>query len=664
MRMGLRAKSALALVTCMALVLGLALVAGWRALNSIEENLGAAYARNVTRLNKQRILTPVLRELALAQQLANSETTRRWLLDERNPDKKSLFFAEAAHYQKAFDDHSYFVISGATRDYYFNDSHTASSDQPRYALKANTTHDAWFFNTLKDTRAFNINVDPDVKLHVTKVWFNVLVKNGSRNIGLAGTGLDLTSFLKRFIASSETGVTPIVLDRRGDIQAHPDRRLIDFSSINDKGAQHSRIFRLLSKPDDVAHLNAALQNAFENPEGIQLVRADLNGQNQLLAVSYIPELDWYVLTAVDLKAARVMDRSLWLPLLLSSLALLSLLVGAITLAVNRLLLAPVIKLTRSVRTVAAGNYDISLPRASDDELGELTRAFDQMATQVRTHTQELEHRVLERTHELTQTHKKIEDSIQYASLIQNAILPDALFNQQLGEKAFVCWRPRDVVGGDFYAFRPTENGYLLGVVDCAGHGVPGAFMTMIAHSALDAAIAKCGVENPAQLLTHMDQQMRGLLQSHIEYSNAASNVATNMDAGFAFVSNKERTLTFAGAKISLFRSNGQNVDEIKGNRSVLLAKRPPVFSQTKVAVDDGDTFYLTTDGLLDQAGGDKGLGFGNARWTQLLTHLAPLSSGEQKAEVEKTLATYQGKNPQRDDITVLGFCPIPSKDEE
>jgi sigma-B regulation protein RsbU (phosphoserine phosphatase) len=658
MGLGLRAKSALALCVCTAVVLVLAGVAGWRVLMAIEESLGTAFARNVTRYNKQRILTPVLRELALSQRLADSEVTRRWLLDEDNPAKKALFFAEAERYRRAFADGSYFVISNASRRYYFNDRKNARSDKPRYSLRPGVPHDAWFFATMRNTRDFNINVDPDVKLKLTKVWFNVVAKDGARNIGLAGTGLDLSTFLSRFITSAEKGVTPMILNRAGDIQAHPNRSLIDYSSVNDKGARHSRVFRLLPRPADQAAMRRALEQAAQSPSDIPVFWAHMGGRPQLMALSSVPELGWYVLTVVDLSAATVIDHGLWLEPLAGAGALLLLLAGAVLLATERILLSPLIKLTHSARAMAAGRYDVALPRAGSDELGELTRAFGAMADQVRSHTDELEERVRERTRELvavneqvTQANKQIGDSIQYASLIQNAILPNQELSRALEGQYFVLWRPRDVVGGDFYVFRAHEHGCLLGVVDCAGHGVPGAFMTMIAHSAINVAIDSLGLHDPAALLAHLDEQVRARLPA----DSNSSLVATNMDAGLAYVDFRARTVTFSGAKISLYWCDAQEVGEVRGDRCAVGGKRLPAFSNRTVSLGAEKTFYLTTDGLLDQAGGSKGYSLGHERFSQMLLRHARAPLSRQKEVMVEELASYQGAFPQRDDITLLSF---------
>jgi sigma-B regulation protein RsbU (phosphoserine phosphatase) len=658
MNLGLRAKSALALCACIGVVLVLAIVVGARALGTIEDNMGAAFARNVTQLNKQRILAPVLRELVLSQRLADSEVTRRWMLDETNPQKKALFFAEAERYRQAFEDKSYSTAVLASGRYYFNDNKNPFSDKPRYILKRGRSEDEWFFNTMKNPEPFNINVDPDVKLHLTKVWFNVVVRDGDRKLGNAGSGLDLTTFLKRFIANSEEGVTPIILNASGAIQAHPNRQVIDYASVNDKGAQHSTIYRLIKDGKEQNAVRQALAQAEKDSESIPEFWVKLNGKRQLCAVSYIPELKWFVLSAVDVRAAQVIDSSLLLPLMLGTGVLLALLVLAIVIAVNRILLAPLLKLTKSVRQVAAGDYALELPHAGGDEMGELTRAFGTMAAQVRSHTVELEGKVAERTRELTAVNqqmatasKQIGDSIQAASLIQNAILPNHELSQSLSDQHFVLWRPRDVVGGDFYVFRTVPGGCLIGVVDCAGHGVPGAFMTMIAYAALNVSIDTLGPTDPAALLTDMDHRLRAMLHN----DPAHSQVATNMDAGLAYVDFASKSVQFSGAKVSLYWCDGQEVGEARGDRHAIGGKRIPTFTNREIPLDPDTTFYLTTDGLLDQAGGPKGYSFGQTRFADLLRRQAGRSLAEQRAAFDAELATYQGDLSQRDDITVLSF---------
>src|SRR5690606_33235881 len=281
-----------------------------------------------------------------------------------------------------------------------------------------------------------------------------------------------------------------------------------------------------------------------------------------------------------------------------------------------------------------------------------------MARQMKAHTDAGEQKVRQRTEALTEANaamalaqKEIGDSIQYASLIQRAFLPDRQLDKALGDNHFVIWRPRDVVGGDFYLFRPDGDRYLIGVVDCAGHGVPGALMTMLARAALDDAVNRHGVDAPAHLLTNVDATLRGM----VDHSTLPRAIATNMDMGLVSVDCARRTLRFAGAKISLYWSDGQDVGELPGARRALCDRRTGHYEDVEVALRGDVTYYLITDGFLDQAGGEHGYGFGRRRLLALLRDHAHLPMHEQADALDRALEAYRGSHSQRDDITVLSF---------
>jgi len=260
---------------------------------------------------------------------------------------------------------------------------------------------------------------------------------------------------------------------------------------------------------------------------------------------------------------------------------------------------------------------------------------------------------VEASEKIQLAHKKINDSIDYASLIQKAILPNQQLIDFLGDYQSVIWQPCDVVGGDFYVFHASEQTYLLGVVDCAGHGVPGALMTMLARAALDHAIAEKGIASPAALLQKMDATLRNMLQD----VNMPRGLAATMDAGLVFVDPLQQQVLFSGAKMSLYWTDGQQVDEIKGKGRVILGNRIGQYDNIAVAIKKDMIFCLTSDGVLDQAGGTDGFGFGNNRFTQLLCQSANLSPVKQAQAMMNAINDYRGHYPQRDDITMLFFKP-------
>ncbi len=655
---GLRAKSMLALLLACLLALVPAGLIGWQVLDSVRNHFGEAYARNLTLLKRQSILAPISRDLALALRQADSEVTRQWLRDEQDPDKRALFFKEAEGYRKDFRSHSYFLASAAGLGFYFNDDKKGVSDQPRHLLSPNQEGDSWFFSTLRQSEPYNINVNDDVHLKITQVWLNVLIRDGDRVLGVSGTGLDLTAFLQEFINTGEAGVTPMIVTRSGAIQAHPDPALIAINQAASTASQAQTLAGQLQQPHEQAALAAALARAETQPAEVATLRVHLDGKEQLLALAYLPELKWHVVTAVDLKAARVLDQG-WLNTAVGALVLLlGILLLAFAYAVERLVLRPLKKLQQSASALAGGNFDVSLPPPSRDELGDLSQAFGIMATRIRNNTEELEAQVLARTQaletanqDMRRAHKQINDSIDYASLIQRAILPKQQLDQLLGPHHFVLWRPRDVVGGDFYVFRSEGERYMVGVVDCAGHGVPGALMTMLARAALDHAMTQEGIAAPAAILTQTDATMRAMLQ-HCELPRA---IATNMDAGLVYVDRERGLLRFAGAKIGLYWSDGQEVGEIKGGRRAIGDRRMGSYRDTELQMQPGTTYYLATDGFLDQAGGELGYGYGNTRFAQLLLAHARLPMAEQADALDQALESYRGEYPQRDDITILSF---------
>lgn len=659
---GLRAKSLLALLLATLLALLPSGLIGWQVLDTVRTHFGEAYARNVTLLSAQNILAPVARDLALSQRLADSVLTRKWLLDKENPELTALLFAEAEGYRQDFRDGNYFLISNRNFHYYMNDGESDYSEQARYVLNPNAPENAWYFNTMANTDTFNINVNPDLHLGVTRVWLNVVIYNGEEKIGLAGTGFDLSGFLEQFISNAEAGLTPMIINADGAIQVHPQRELIAFGTgagANDgEGNGPTTLTSLLPEAAHQQALQQALHRLMDQHNSVETLWVNLDDREQLLALSYIPELNWFVVNAVDMQAARVMEGH-WLTTAVASLVMmLTILLLALAYAVEKLLLKPLRALQTSAMALSHGNYTVSLPAAGRDELGDLSRAFDSMATQIKTHTDELEDKVRERTSQLEQTNremaaaqKKINDSIDYASLIQRALLPDSKLLHQLGLHHFVLWHPRDVVGGDFYLFRHEGDQYLIGIVDCAGHGVPGALMTMLARAAFDDAMTRNGLESPARLLTHADTHLREMLRQ----SELPRALATNMDAGLVFIDRGTGILRYAGAKISLHWSDGEKVGEAPGGRRALCDRHVGSYEDYETPLSSTLTYYLTTDGYLDQAGGELGFGLGDTQFAELLRTHSRLPLADQAKALIQALEDYRGEHPQRDDITVLSF---------
>ncbi len=647
----------LALVLACLLTLLLATAIGWQMLEAVRVHFGTAYVSQYTLLNAQKMLAPIQRELALARRLADSVLLREWLRDEQDPHKRALAFREAEGFRRDFREHSYFIASQDSLGFFLNQPDMDYSEAPRYVMDPESQDDGWFFSTLESGEPFNINVNPD-RVVFTKIWFNVVVQDDDEVLGVAGSGLDLTNFIDEFIKADAPGVTPIIIDQNGAIKAHPDQSLISLGAGSGAIHQIHWLDALLEKPEQRAELHEAMRRTKAQEATVEAFGVMLDGHHQLMALAYLPELQWFVVTAVDLEQANLLEgRWFWITIVLL-LLLLMILLGTFLLAVERIVLQPVRHLQQSANALAEGDYAVNLPPPGRDELGDLSRAFATMARQIKRHTDELEGKVQARTKTLEATNrmmakaqKQISDSIDYASLIQRALLPDSQLARVLGPRHCVVWHPRDVVGGDFYVFRGDADRHLIGIIDCAGHGVSGALMTMLARAAFDDAMNRCGIESPATLLHHADSHLREMLGQ----SQLPRAIATNMDVGLAYVDRRLGLVRYAGAKLSLYWSDGDRVDEIAGGKRALFDRRVGRYRDSELRLSSEVTYYLVTDGYLDQAGGENGFGFGGRRFNELLREYARLPLEQQAEALNQTLHDYRGTLPQRDDITFLAF---------
>lgn len=310
---------------------------------------------------------------------------------------------------------------------------------------------------------------------------------------------------------------------------------------------------------------------------------------------------------------------------------------------------PLSRLVRQSYAIASDDCpDTELPVApGNDEIARLAEAFNVVLGRQRQAIDQVD----SANRRLREVNKQVDDSIRYAALLQQSILPDRQLTERFGADHFVLWQPRDTVGGDYYVFHGEESRCMAGVADCAGHGVPGAMMTMLARAGIDRSIQQVGIESPAAVLRSTNGGMNKLL-SEAQLSRA---IATSMDVGLVFLDFEAQLMRFAGAKISLFWSDGRSVEMAKGDNRSLWDRRAGSYHDHQIPLRQGFTYYMATDGVFDQAGGDHGFGLGTDRFREwLLDHAAkPLS--EQHEAFTRSLAAFMGDHPQRDDITMLSF---------
>ncbi|OSM06937.1 FIST N-terminal domain-containing protein [Magnetofaba australis] len=256
--------------------------------------------------------------------------------------------------------------------------------------------------------------------------------------------------------------------------------------------------------------------------------------------------------------------------------------------------------------------------------------------------------------ELEETNRIILESIRYASRIQRAILPDPAFFHQTFADHLILWEPRDLVGGDIYWHRPWGDGHLMVLGDCTGHGIPGAFMTLITNGALDRAIKEVAPGQTQRLMADMHRIVQRVLKQDL----AQGESDDGMELGMLYLQPSSRRIIFSGARFPVFILSGGEVKEIKGDKRGIGYRGIPydqAFTAHELSVAEGSALYLTSDGLIDQIGGEKNRSFGKKRFTQLLLDIADLPMAQQKVRLQEALAAWQGPNTRRDDVSVIGF---------
>lgn len=269
-----------------------------------------------------------------------------------------------------------------------------------------------------------------------------------------------------------------------------------------------------------------------------------------------------------------------------------------------------------------------------------------------TEYKQAEFRFREHYNTIRQEHTDVLASIRYASRIQKTILPAPEKIRSAFSDSFIFYQPRDVVSGDFYFFHETETKAILITVDCTGHGVPGALMTMIANSLLKENVIKRGICSPRELLYVLDAE----LQEALHAENFSADATDGMDVSVGVFDRAAGTLTFGGAfRPALLLRNGE-ITELEASRYPIgfYADVPKVFEEQTVDILPGDQFYFFTDGFCDQFGGEAKKKFTRKRFRELLLSMEEMSMSEQLSFLGYALRNWQQGEEQTDDILVAG----------
>jgi diguanylate cyclase (GGDEF)-like protein len=384
-------------------LLGFAIIAApaWWGFNTLVNStivqLGTLFAEKQILFDRYRGLGALMQEVTLAETLTRSPIMRDWALDEDDPAKRNRAIAELEQYRASFSNHSYFFVINASGNYYYNDAtNSYAGKQLSYTLSRDNPRDGWYYTTAALGQGCHLNVDHDDALGVTNVWINCVIRDGDKVLGVLGTGIDLTSFIRQVVDFPQTGVQSMFVDQVGALQAHRDPRFIDFHSLTKAIETKKTIYSLIDLPADQEALKAMIGEVTTGDVEVRSRFMQVDGHQMLVGVGYLDRLGWYNVTLMDVD--QIIDHSLFLPI---GLLLAGLMIGVALLIAFLFKIMVIDRLRKVEATVAAVPAgDPVEPDRRNDEIGRLSRTLSTMAETVQDNMRTLERLVEERTAEL------------------------------------------------------------------------------------------------------------------------------------------------------------------------------------------------------------------------------------------------------------------------
>lgn len=340
-------------------------------------------------------------------------------------------------------------------------------------------------------------------------------------------------------------------------------------------------------------------------------------------------------------------------------------IGEMSMALNSLVHS-MKSTTEFAHEVGSGNFNSHYkPLSEEDTLG---YALLRMRSDLRENERVLEAKVIERTEEVVRQKEEIEvqnrkleilykhvtDSIRYAKRLQDAILPPQAVVSRLLPESFILFKPKDIVSGDFYWMFEKSGKIVVAVVDCTGHGVPGAFMSIVGNNMLNQVMRQKELFNAGQILDQLNKLAGKAINQHVD----DSAVRDGMDMTLCIIDPVTRIMEMAGANNSLYLfRKGEFIEHKADKMSIgyIDYGTPRNFNNHIVQLEKGDMLYMFSDGYADQFGGPKGKKFMVGQFRSFLTSIHKLPVDQQQRKLDETIELWRGNLEQVDDVLVMGF---------
>jgi phosphate binding protein len=373
----------------------------------------------------------------------------------------------------------------------------------------------------------------------------------------------------------------------------------------------------------------------------------------------VDQVDWVIMSEIDRSEAyqaitlTVKRFSFWFLVLL-------VVVVAMSVLLARSISRPIQLLSQRTSDFAKGNLDVPVEIRQSDEIGLLATNFERMRRSIKVlisdlneANRDLKQKVKNRTRKIEQQSINITDSIQYASRIQRALMTPSEEINRLLPSYFILNKPKDIVSGDYYWVSNSGSRVIVAVADCTGHGVPGAFMSILGISFLNEIVNKSEEVIASKILN----ELRENLIKSLRQTGEGDESKDGMEMAICVVDFDQKKVQFSGAFRPMYLIRNWELQEIKGDRMPigLYDNELVSFSDKELQFLEEDIIYLFSDGYVDQIGGPNRKTFRAKNFKQLLLSIHMKTMDEQKATLEHAFEQWKSDAEQIDDIMVMGI---------
>jgi serine phosphatase RsbU (regulator of sigma subunit) len=303
--------------------------------------------------------------------------------------------------------------------------------------------------------------------------------------------------------------------------------------------------------------------------------------------------------------------------------------------------------------------NIDLKENLETQVEKKTRSINKQKAELERRNQDLIKRnkkIKSQRKLLSQKNEEVQDSLNYAKKIQSAILPPEQYFQEILNDVFILFKPKDIVSGDFYWIRQVRQYVILAAADCTGHGVPGAFMSMLGMSYLNEIVTRREITNANEVLNELRKQIRNSLRQHGQPEESKDGI----DMALCVIDEKEKELQYCGANRPLYLIRDDNgtpeLKEFKSDPMPLgyYQGKFKAFTTKDIKLEFGDVVYLFSDGFVDQKGGEEGKKYLSKNFKSLLMEIYAEPMKDQQMILDAVFSEWKGDNPQVDDVLVIG----------